>query len=64
MLQGYFLFTRYPEGLASALTKFKEYSHLMKAQSKAITHLYISNPLGSSKVSNLFSTYPHIRREN
>lgn len=58
------LLTRYPEGLASALEKIKQYGKPMKKQSTAIAHLYIANPLGSGafakKVGNLFSTHPPI----
>lgn len=58
------LLTRYPEGLASALSKIKEYGIPLKKQNEAIAHLYIANPLGSvnigKKVSNLFSTHPPI----
>ncbi len=53
------LLTRYPEGLASALEKINQNSRPMKRQSKAISHLYISNPFGN-KVSSLFSTHPPI----
>jgi len=56
------LLTRYPEGLASALEKLETYGRPMKAQSGAIAHLYIANPLGSGsfkkKASILFSTHP------
>ena len=56
------LLTRYPEGLASALEKLKNYSAPMNHQSTAIAHLYISNPFGegerAKKISNLFSTHP------
>lgn len=58
------LLTRYPEGLASALLKLKDYGRPMKAKSNAIAHLYISNPLGSGgltkKTTQLFSTHPPI----
>jgi len=58
------LLTRYPEGLASALEKIKQYGRPMKTQSGAIAHLYIANPTGSGvfakKVSNLFSTHPPV----
>jgi heat shock protein HtpX len=58
------LLTRYPEGLASALEKIKQYGQPMKTQSAAIAHLYIANPQGSGvfakKVSNLFSTHPPV----
>ncbi len=58
------LLTRYPEGLANALRKISEYSQPMHRQSKAIAHLYISDPTGSEKksfsqkVSGLFATHP------
>lgn len=57
------LLTRYPEGLAKALLKIKQYSRPMKAQSTAIAHLYISDPKGKTfgqKVSGLFATHPPI----
>lgn len=57
------LLTRYPEGLASALEKLRDYGKPMQAKSSAIAHLYISNPLGSEKyrkVKTLFSTHPPI----
>ncbi|MGI9118179.1 MAG: M48 family metallopeptidase, partial [Minisyncoccia bacterium] len=57
------LLTRYPEGLASALAKLRDYSAPMQRQSTAIAHLYISNPFGDEnkfgkKLGNLFSTHP------
>jgi len=59
------LLTRYPEGLASALEKLQNYSQPMKAQSTAIAHLYISNPLGSGRFAKksmqLFSTHPPLQ---
>ena len=58
------LLTRYPEGLASALEKIAQYGRPMQAQSGAIAHLYIANPLGSGKftkkVGSLFSTHPPV----
>lgn len=59
------LLTRYPEGLASALGKLRDYSRPMNRQSTAIAHLYISNPFGEGnkfgkKVGSLFSTHPPI----
>ncbi len=56
------LLTRYPEGLANALEKLKQYSAPAKHKSTAIAHLYISNPFGTNglgnKVGKLFSTHP------
>ena len=57
------LLTRYPQGLASALGKLRDYSQPMVKQSTAIAHLYISNPFGEGskfgrKLGNIFSTHP------
>lgn len=55
------LLTRYPEGLANALRKISQYSKPMNRQSKAIAHLYISDPKGGGlgkKISGLFATHP------
>lgn len=55
------LLTRYPEGLANALLKISQYSKPMNRQSKAIAHLYISDPGGGrlgKKISGLFATHP------
>ncbi|MFH1365781.1 MAG: M48 family metallopeptidase [Patescibacteria group bacterium] len=55
------MLTRYPEGLANALTKISKYSKPMVRQSSAIAHLYIADPKGRSfdkKISGLFATHP------
>jgi heat shock protein HtpX len=54
------LLTRYPEGLASALTKISQNSQPMKYANTATAHLFISNPFGGmgKKISGLFSTHP------
>ena len=52
------LLTRYPEGLANALTKISNYSRPMASANTATAHLFISNPFGAKKISNLFSTHP------
>lgn len=57
------LLTRYPEGLANALQKISQYSKPMSHQSKAIAHLYISDPKGSSigkKIGGFFATHPPV----
>ena len=58
------LLTRYPEGLASALTKISSYKSPMKRANHATAHLFISNPFGASEtgkfVGKLFSTHPPI----
>ena len=54
------LLTRYPEGLASALTKIGTYSRPMIRANNATAHLFIANPFGGTgkKISNLFMTHP------
>jgi len=55
------LLTRYPEGLASALTKIQAYGRPMTTANNATAHLYISNPFGSSAskgIAKLFMTHP------
>lgn len=56
------LLTRYPDGLASALTKIGAYKAPMQRASTATAHLFISNPFGAQKagafVAKLFSTHP------
>lgn len=55
------LLTRYPEGLASALTKIGQYSRPMAHANTATAHLFIVNPFGGgfgAKVKTFFSTHP------
>lgn len=57
------LMTRYPEGLASALTKIGAYQAPMRTASSATAHLFISNPFGAKAASglrSLFMTHPPI----
>ncbi len=54
------LLTRYPEGLASALEKISQYPGAIKHANRATAHLYISNPLGTKKISRLFMTHPPV----
>ena len=51
-------FTRYPEGLASALEKIALSVGKMQDVSRAAAPMYIVNPLKSSAVRGLFSTHP------
>ncbi|MDP3981669.1 MAG: M48 family metallopeptidase [Chlamydiota bacterium] len=55
-------FTRYPEGLASALQKISASSEKMRRVSRATAPMYIINPLKPTKkgMSNLSSTHPPI----
>ncbi|RJP34173.1 MAG: peptidase M28 [Candidatus Omnitrophota bacterium] len=52
------LFTRYPEGLASALEKISHHTGSMKQVNRALAPLYIINPLQSVSFAGLFSTHP------
>jgi len=59
------LMTRYPDGLASALTKISESGQGMQHASHATAHLFIANPFGKEKglgasLSKLFSTHPPV----
>lgn len=54
------LYTRYPEGLASALEKLQNNSTRVKAANKATAPMYISNPFykAGTAGSDLFATHP------
>lgn len=52
------LTTRDSDGMASALGKLKEYGKPMRKQQSATAQLFISNPLRSGFISNLFSSHP------
>jgi heat shock protein HtpX len=55
------LLTRYPEGLASALTKIEAYGEPLATANNATAHMYISNPFGahaSKGIAKLFMTHP------
>ncbi|MEO8105544.1 MAG: M48 family metalloprotease [Candidatus Saccharibacteria bacterium] len=54
------LTTRYPEGLASALTKIGQSGSALKKQNTATAHLFFANPLRGKGLANLFSTHPPI----
>lgn len=55
------LLTRYPEGLANALEKIKNFNQPMRRASTATAHLYIASPFSAKKsLANLFSTHPPI----
>ena len=51
-------YTRYPEGLASALEKISHDTALMPDVNRATAPMYIVNPLKGSAVQSLFSTHP------
>ncbi len=54
------LYTRYPEGLASALEKLQNNSTQVKKANKATAPMYISNPFAKKgmDINNAFSTHP------
>lgn len=54
------LLTRYPEGLARALEKIRDYNQPLAHANHATAHLYLDNPFRGigKKTSNLFSTHP------
>lgn len=57
------LITRYPEGLASALSKIGAYKAPMKNANHATAHLFIGNPFGAKAMqglNRLFSTHPPV----
>ncbi|MBP7741372.1 MAG: M48 family metallopeptidase [Candidatus Pacebacteria bacterium] len=57
------LLTRYPEGLARALTKISSYATPMHKANHATAHLFIANPFGSRAkgfVNGLFATHPPV----
>lgn len=51
-------FTRFPEGLASALEKIASNTEKMQYTNRALTPLYIVNPLAGRSLTGLFSTHP------
>jgi heat shock protein HtpX len=52
------LFTRYPEGLASALEKISANPGLKEKKNKVMAPMYIVNPLQASRAASLGSTHP------
>ncbi len=56
------LLTRYPDGLANALQKIAAYAQPMQTANNATAHLFIANPFGVKKISNLFATHPPIEK--
>jgi heat shock protein HtpX len=56
------LFTRFPDGLASALEKIAADPHKLATANKATAHLFIANPLKDhgGSMNRLFDTHPPI----
>lgn len=58
------LLTRYPEGLAQALTKISANSQRLRFANRATASLYINDPftMAGQKVAGLFATHPPIEK--
>ncbi|RKX69568.1 zinc metalloprotease HtpX [candidate division WOR-3 bacterium] len=57
--------TKYPQGLANALEKLKNFYQPFPRASNATAHLFIASPFGKdrmAKVSDLFATHPPIEK--
>lgn len=54
------LTTRYPQGLASALSKIGLHGSATRKQNTATAHLFFANPLRGGGIAKLFSTHPPI----
>ncbi len=54
------LLTRYPEGLAQALTKISQDEEPLEAANRGTAHLYIANPLKGQRLASWFSTHPPV----
>jgi heat shock protein HtpX len=55
-------FTRYPEGLASALEKIAGHYTSRRAANKVLAPLYIVNPMEAVAAMGLFSTHPPVEK--
>ena len=60
------LLTRYPEGLARALTKIHQHGKEMRHANNATAHLFIANPFGthtgiSASLRKLYATHPPVK---
>ncbi len=55
------LTTRYPEGLASALSKIEQSGSALRRPNTATAHLFFANPLKAGFLGGLFSTHPPIQ---
>lgn len=54
------LLTRYPEGLASALTKIRDHGSATRLQNSSTAHLFFANPLRTRMFGSLLSTHPPV----
>ncbi len=54
------LTTRYPDGLASALSKIEQTGSALRRQNTSTAHMFFANPLRGHSFLNLFSTHPPI----
>jgi heat shock protein HtpX len=58
------LITRYPEGLARALEKLRDYGHPLHGATSATAHMFITNPFGNigNRIAGLFATHPPLQQ--
>lgn len=54
--------TRYPEALASALSKIASAGSAVRRQNSSTAHLFFANPLKGSFLAGLFSTHPPVEK--
>lgn len=54
--------TRYPEGLASALTKIGQYGSALKRPNTSTAHMFFANPLSKKSLLNFLSTHPPVEQ--
>ena len=54
------IYTRYPEGLASALEKISKDPRPLKNANTATAHLFISDPFHITEKKNIFSKFHHL----
>lgn len=54
--------TRYPEGLASALSKIGQYGSALKRPNTSTAHMFFANPLSKKSLLNLLSTHPPVEQ--
>lgn len=54
--------TRYPEGLASALSKIGKYGSSLKRPNTSTAHMFFANPLSKKSFLNFLSTHPPVEQ--
>ena len=54
------LLTRFPDGLADALTKISQDANSLSSATTATAHLFIANPFKGSAIRGIFDTHPPV----